>query len=74
MSEQKPMGMMWAPKDGTHILGYGLHHSEEESSTGWCEVHYHVWDSKCGGWYGVTEYPSEPTAWLPLPPTPTEET
>jgi len=73
MSEQKPMSMDTAPKDGTHILGYGVHYAysgDYNPVTGWaeCELCQDDW------WINTIGDQSNLTAWLPLPPTPTEET
>ncbi len=69
MSEQKPMSMDTAPKDGTHILGYGWHnddaeHWQAETWHGWCEVY---WGSDLQGWTPNDKSGSEVDKWLPLP-------
>ena len=52
-----------APKDGTHILAYGLHYeSHNEEGIGFCEVY---WDE--GEWVNLTSYRSEVVSWMPLP-------
>ncbi len=56
-----------APKDGTHILGYGLHLDDcDEGGVGFCEVY---WYSELNKWYNITNYPSKVISWMPLPET-----
>ena len=52
-----------APKDGTHIIGYGTHENDcGDHELGFCEIY---WVDRC--WYNITHYPSDPVAWMPLP-------
>ena len=54
-----------APKDGTHILGYGIHLNDcDDEEIGFCEIY---WSDDLGCWYNITRYPSTVIAWMPLP-------
>ena len=54
-----------APKDGTHILGYGVHLNDcDDREVGFCEVYYYA---ELNRWYNITHYPSMPVAWEELP-------
>ncbi len=64
-----------APKDGTHILLYGLHDSDvgiyEDAGgnymVGFCEGWYIDTYSQEDEYQNITGWPSYPTHWMPLP-------
>ena len=79
MSEWRPIAT--APKDGTAILGYGVHdHSPADAQRGvkpgdhwWSIMVWDIWRTPCASWVfakdGHTVW-STPTHWMPLPTPP----
>jgi len=54
-----------APKDGTHIIGYGTHKNDfTDSVEGFCEVY---WYNDLKRWYNIIGSISEIISWIPLP-------
>ena len=65
--EIEMLNIKTAPKDGTHILGYGVHRPTGRGlSQGICEMHWST-DIKGSGWRNLFSNRVEPTHWAPLP-------
>ena len=53
-----------APKDGTHIIAWGTHHSDSDYATGFMEIYWHE-DGEC--WINILHSDSEPEQWFHKP-------